>query len=269
MLAPFRIEYSVTMLLYRLGPEGFYAATDEEGTVRILLSDPFAVRPGGWKLGREVKQPLQGLLPPVLPGKIVGVGRNYVEHARELGNEPPREPVLFLKSPSSVVGPLAPVLLPPESERVEYEGEIGVILRERLQRADEDQARTAVLGVTCACDVTARDLQRRDATFARGKSFDTFCPLGPAVRVDPDLEELEVITRVDGEVRQHGAVRQMTWGILELLVYVSRFITLERGDLILTGSPPGVGPLADGSRLEVEIPGVGILENRVERRRLS
>jgi 2-keto-4-pentenoate hydratase/2-oxohepta-3-ene-1,7-dioic acid hydratase in catechol pathway len=251
------------MLLFRIGPEGFYAATDESGDLRVLHSDPFEIRPGGWELGRVVESSL-GLLAPVLPGKIVGCGRNYREHVRELENPMPEEPVLFLKSPSSVIGPKAPVILPPESRQVEFEGEIAVVLRHRLRRASADEARAAILGVTCACDVTARDLQRRDATFARAKSFDSFCPLGPALLVDPEIGELEVITRVNGEERQRGKATEMTWGVTELLVYASRMMTLEAGDLLLTGTPGGVGALTDGDALEVEIAGVGVLSNPVE-----
>ena len=252
------------MLLYRIAPEGFYAATDPDGEVRILHSDPFATLPGGWDLGRPVDLGAAALLAPVLPGKIVGVGRNYRDHAAELGNPMPAEPLLFLKAPSAVVGPRAPVVLPPESARVEFEGEIAVVVRERLRRATAAEAAAAVLGVTCACDVTARDLQRQDATFARAKSFDSFCPLGPAVLVAPNLEELVVVTRVNGEERQRGAARDMAWGIAELVAYASRMMTLEPGDLLLTGTPAGVGPLADGDRLEVEIPGLGVLANPVE-----
>ncbi|HEX4956373.1 MAG TPA: fumarylacetoacetate hydrolase family protein [Thermoanaerobaculia bacterium] len=257
----------MSTLLYRISPEGFYAATDDEGQPRVLFSDPYETRPGGWELGRPVDVAREGLLVPVAPGKIVGIGRNYREHAAELGNPMPAEPLIFLKAPSSVVGPGAPVLLPPESERVEYEGEIAVVVGSRLTRASAEEVRTGVVGVTCACDVTARDLQRKDATFARAKSFDTFCPLGPAIWVHPDLEDLAVVTRVNGEVRQQGHVREMNWGIVEQLVYVSRMMTLEPGDVVLTGTPAGVGPLADGDRLEVEIPGLGVLANPVQARR--
>lgn len=250
------------MLLYRLGPEGFHAVTSDDGTTRILYSDPFETAPGGWRFGGPAG--LGSLLPPVRPGKVLGIGRNYAEHARELGNEVPEEPLLFLKSPSAVVGPRAPVVLPPESERVEFEGEIAVVLRSTLRRAGRDEARAAVLGVTCACDVTARDLQRRDKTFARAKSFDSFCPLGPAIRVGADLDDLAVVTRINGAVRQRGHVREMVHDILDLLVYASRMMTLEAGDVVLTGTPAGVGELRPGDRLEVEVGGVGVLENPVE-----
>ena len=257
------------MLLYRIAPEGFYAATDEEGELRVLHSDPFETRPGGWEYGRAIDWRQASFLVPVVPPKIVGIGRNYREHAAELGNPMPEEPLLFLKAPTSVIGPHSPVVLPPESARVEYEGEIALVVRERLRRASADQAAAAILGVTAACDVTARDLQKQDGRFARAKSFDTFCPLGPGIWVEPDLAALEVITRVDGELRQHGHARDMAWGFVDLLVYVSRMMSLEPGDVILTGTPAGVGPLADGARLEVEIPGVGVLENPVEAMRTA
>lgn len=230
----------------------------------MLYSDPLETPPAAWELGRGVDLAAAALLAPIHPGKIVGVGRNYAEHARELGNPVPEEPVIFLKAPSSIVGPGAPIVLPPESERVEFEGEIAVVLRRRLTRASDDDARAAILGVTCACDVTARDLQRRDPTFARAKSFDTFCPLGPAVAVEPDLGRLEVATRINGAERQRGRAAEMSFGIVELVAWVSRMMTLEPGDVLLTGTPPGVGPLAAGDRVEVEVSGAGVLANPVE-----
>jgi 2-keto-4-pentenoate hydratase/2-oxohepta-3-ene-1,7-dioic acid hydratase in catechol pathway len=257
------------LLLYRVAPEGFHAVretADPEEPLRLLYSDPFEVLPGGWEIGREIATP-PAFLPPLRPGKVIGIGRNYRAHAEELGNPMPAEPLLFLKAPSSVIGPKAPIVLPPESERVDFEGEIAVVVKRTLSRADRidrDAARAAALGVTCACDVTARDLQKRDATFARAKSFDTFCPLGPAIRVRPDWDDLSVVTRVDGEERQRGHVREMAWDPLDLIVYVSRMMTLEPGDVILTGTPSGVGTLAEGNVLEVEIPGVGVLDNPVE-----
>ncbi len=252
------------MLLYRLGPDGALAVEDEDGRMRFLYSDPMETRPGGWEYGREIDGNLPSLLPPVRPGKIVGIGRNYAGHAAELGNDVPSEPVLFLKSPGSVIGPSAPVRLPPESAEVHFEGEIAVVLGQRISRASRQEAEHAGLGVTCANDVTARDLQRSDATFARGKSFDTFCPLGPAILVGVP-GELEIITRVNGEERQRASSALMIVDIVDLLVYVSRMMTLECGDVILTGTPSGVGPVEDGDLMEVEIPGVGVLANRVER----
>ena len=253
------------MLLYRIATEGFYAVLEPGTTeLRVLHSNPFETPPGRWEFGRTVPLDTAVPLAPVLPGKVVGIGRNYREHARELGNPMPSEPVIFLKAISSVIGPGSPIVLPPESERVEHEGEIAVVLRHRLRRAAPEEARAAVLGVTCANDVTARDLQRKDPCFSRAKSFDTFCPLGPAILIDADLENLEVIVRVNGEQRQRGHASDMAWGIVDLLVYASRMMTLERGDVLLTGTPAGVGPLVDEDRVEVEIPGIGILKNPVE-----
>lgn len=253
------------MLLYRIATEGFYAVLEPGTTeLRVLYSDPFETPPARWEYGRTVPLETAVALAPVLPGKIVGIGRNYREHAKELGNPMPSEPVIFLKAISSVIGPGALIVLPPESERVEHEGEIAVVLRHRLKRATAGEARAAVLGLTCANDVTARDLQRKDPCFSRAKSFDTFCPLGPAILIDGDLENLEVMTRVNGEQRQRGHASDMAWGIVDLLVHASRMMTLERGDVLLTGTPAGVGPLVDEDVVEVEIPGIGILRNPVE-----
>ena len=252
------------MKLVRFGPEGHFAAAEEGEPYRVLYSDPFDTRPGGWEFGRELAAENLAFLAPIQPGKIVGIGRNYKEHVQELQNPMPSEPVIFLKAPSSVIGPNTPIVLPPESSRVEFEGEVAVVLRGRLCRATKQQARDAVLGVLAACDVTARDLQKKDPCFSRAKSFDSFCPLGPAVLLGAALDDLEVVTRVNGVERQRGHVRDMSWGIVELLVYASRMMTLEPGDVILTGTPAGVGALADGDRVEVEVSGVGVLANPVE-----
>ncbi|MEM7051382.1 MAG: fumarylacetoacetate hydrolase family protein [Acidobacteriota bacterium] len=255
------------MLLFRLAPEGFFAAGESVDDLRMLFSDPYETLPGGWELGRRVDRRDVLPLSPVLPGKIVGFGRTYRRHAEELGNEVPTEPLIFLKAPSAVIGPRAPIVLPAQSERVDFEGEIALVMRRRLQRATAEEALDAVLGVTCACDVTARDLQRRDATFARAKSFDSFCPLGPAIRVRPDFEALEVVTRINGEERQRGRIDMLVWSLAELLSFASQAMTLEAGDVVLTGTPSGVGPLADGDELEVEVSQVGTLVSPVEARR--
>src|SRR4030095_8081325 len=218
------------MLLYRTAPEGFWAVAESasDPVLRTLFSDPYETLPGGWELGKELARDSTPLLVPVSPSKIVCVGRNYVEHAKELNHPMPEEPLLFLKAPSALIGPQAPVVLPRQSERVEHEGETAVVLRSRLRRgATREEARDAVLGVTCANDVTARDLQRKDAVFARSKSFDTFCPVGPAIRVDADLEDLEVATRVNGAERQQGHTREMAFVLVDLLLYASRMMTLE------------------------------------------
>ena len=255
------------MLLYRIAPVGSWAVAESasDPRLRLLKSDPFATSPDDWDYGGEVSRENASLLAPVRPTKIVCVGRNYREHAKELNNPMPAEPLLFLKAPSSLNDPEGTIVLPPESQRVEHEGEIAVVLRRRLSRgATPAEARAAVLGVVCTNDVTARDLQKKDAVFARSKSFDTFCPVGPAVWVgDVDLEDLAVRTRVNGAERQRGHVREMAFPLLDLLLYSSRMMTLEPGDLLLTGTPAGVGPLLDGDRVEVEIPGLGVLANPV------
>jgi 2-keto-4-pentenoate hydratase/2-oxohepta-3-ene-1,7-dioic acid hydratase in catechol pathway len=252
------------MLLYRISPDGQYAVQQPgAAALRVLESDPFTTPPADWKLGPEIPLDPSKLLAPMKPGKIVGIGRNYKEHVKELSNPMPAEPVIFLKAPTSLTAPGEPVVLPPESERVEHEGEIAVVIGRRIKRASSEEARAAVLGVTCADDVTARDLQRKDPCFSRAKSFDTFCPLGPAVRIGADLEDLEVVTRVNGKERQRGHARDMTWGIVDLVVYASRMMTLEPGDVLLTGTPSGVGPLQDGDQVEIEVSGVGVLRNPV------
>ena len=253
------------MILCRFGPEGLLAAGETLAQLRVLFSDPFATPVAQWQLGGAI-DPARGevLRAPLVPGKIVCVGRNYRDHAAELGNPVPTEPLIFLKSPSSVVGAGTAIVLPPESTRVDFEGEIALVVKRRLQRVSAAEALSGILGVTCACDVSARDLQKRDGSFSGAKSFDTFCPLGPAILLDPDFETLEVRTRVNGAERQHGRVSEMVFGFAELLAYASCRMTLEPGDVFLTGTPAGVGPLADGDRVEVEIPGVGILANRVE-----
>jgi len=199
------------------------------------------------------------------PGKIVCVGRNYAAHARELGNEVPERPLLFLKPPSAVIASGEAIVLPAASQRVEHEAEIGVVVGKRLRHANEAEARASIQGVTCANDVTARDLQQSDGQWTRAKGFDTFCPVGP--RVVPlagrDFDELEIIARVNGTVRQHGRARDMVFKPGALLAYISAVMTLEPGDLVLTGTPDGVGPLVSGDTVEIEIPGVGVLANPV------
>jgi 2-keto-4-pentenoate hydratase/2-oxohepta-3-ene-1,7-dioic acid hydratase in catechol pathway len=201
------------------------------------------------------------------PGKIVCVGRNYVAHARELGNEVPERPLLFLKPPSALIGDGETIVLPSASTQVEHEGEIGVVVGRVLRKAGVAAARAAVGGVTCVNDVTARDLQKTDGQWTRAKGFDTFCPAGPVVWASPadfDLRRLRVLCRVNGAVRQEGAAAEMAFDIPALLSYISSVMTLEPGDLVATGTPAGVGPLRPGDVVEVEIPGVGVLRNPVE-----
>ena len=201
---------------------------------------------------------------PLHPSKIVCVGRNYIAHAAELGNEVPAEPLLFLKPPSALVRSEDPIVIPPGVGRVDYEGEIGVLVGRRASHVAEDEALEFVEGILPLNDVTARDLQRKDAQWSRAKGFDTFCPVGdPTPLAEVDMDGLSVITRLNGREVQRGEVRQMVFSISFLVSYVSRIMTLEPGDLLATGTPEGIGPLAPGDLVEVEIPGVGVLGNPV------
>jgi 2-keto-4-pentenoate hydratase/2-oxohepta-3-ene-1,7-dioic acid hydratase in catechol pathway len=211
--------------------------------------------------------PLEGvdLLPPATPSKIVCVGRNYREHAAELGNQVPAEPLLFFKPPSSLLRPGGTILLPLASSRVDHEGELAIVIAQRASRLQPDfNLRSVVRGYTLANDVTARDLQKKDGQWTRAKGFDTFCPLGPWIsdEVDP-ATGLTLETRVNGELRQQGSTADFIFTIPQLLAYITAAITLESGDLVLTGTPSGVGPLASGDRVAVAAPGLGTLVNSV------
>jgi len=199
----------------------------------------------------------------VKPSKIVCVGKNYFEHAKEMGGEVPPEPLLFLKPPSAVIGPGDPIVLPRIASRVEHEAEIAVVIGERLRHVSPERAIRGVAGFTCLNDVTSRDWQKRESQWARAKGFDTFCPIGPTVVNGLDWQELEVFGRVNGEVRQHGRASEMAFGIPFVLSHISQVMTLEPGDVVATGTPAGVGPLRPGDLVEVEIPGVGVLANPV------
>lgn len=205
------------------------------------------------------------LLPPVAPSKIVCVGRNYSEHAAELGNEVPSEPLLFLKAPSAIVNNGDPIVLPPQSQQVEHEGELAVVIGRRCKSlSDDDDAMRYVLGFTCLNDVTARDLQKKDGQFTRAKSFDTFCPVGPVIETELKLDQISLTTRVSGQVRQFARMWQMVFPVDFLIRYISNMMTLLPGDVIATGTPSGVGRLEKGDVCEVEIEGIGILRNPVE-----
>lgn len=236
----------------------------------------------GWVLDQEVglivgtpfetfrrdaaKLPLEGLtlLPPVTPSKVVCVGRNYVAHAQEHDAEVPEVPLLFLKPPSSVIGPGEVIMLPPQSQRVEHEAELAVVIGKRGRWLDADAALDAVFGYTIANDVTARDLQRRDGQWTRGKGFDTFCPIGPWIETDFDPADAVITCTVNGELRQMGSTRDMVFRVRQLVAYVSSVMTLEPGDVLLTGTPAGVGLLEDGDEVAVSIEGLGELKNLVK-----
>jgi 2-keto-4-pentenoate hydratase/2-oxohepta-3-ene-1,7-dioic acid hydratase in catechol pathway len=214
---------------------------------------------------KEIRLGEVQLIAPVSPSKIVCVGRNYREHAAELGNPMPTEPLLFLKAPSSIISHEEAIELPPESKQVEHEGELGVVIgrRARKLRSDDDPLHY-VLGYTCLNDVTARDLQRKDVQFTRGKSFDTFCPVGPFIETELNPADVEVVTRVNGLTKQRGRTSQMAFSVAMLIRYISHIMTLYPGDLIATGTPAGVSRLEDGHTVEVEVEGIGTLRNRVK-----
>ena len=197
------------------------------------------------------------------PGKIVCVGRNYADHAKELGNDVPKEPLIFLKPPSSLIGDGDPVVLPPQSAQVDHEGEIGVVIGRRLRRVSPSEARAGIQGIVAANDVTARDLQRVDSQWTRAKGFDTFCPVGPLATAPADFGSLTVVTRVNGVERQRGKGTDMVFAIPDVLSYVSHIMTLEPGDLVLTGSPAGIGKLSAGDVVEVEVLGLSRVRNPV------
>ncbi|HZA97418.1 MAG TPA: fumarylacetoacetate hydrolase family protein [Gemmatimonadales bacterium] len=200
---------------------------------------------------------------PIRPSKIIGIGRNYVEHARELGNEVPEVPILFFKPPTALIGPGDPILLPNASQRVEFEAEIGVVIARRLRHADAATAERAIGGYVCVNDVTCRDLQKIDGQWGRAKGFDTFCPVGPRLASGLDWRTLELSCRVNGVERQRAKATDMHFPIPELVSFLSGIMTLEPGDLIATGTPAGTGPLHNGDTVEVEITGVGTLSNPV------
>ncbi len=234
----------------------------EGDQVRAITAPPWTQ----WSSGSQT-WPQAGvrLLCPVEPGKIVCVGRNYAAHAAELGNEIPREPLIFLKPPSAVVGPGDPVVLTRYSTRVEHEGELAVVIGRRCAHlADTDDSRPLILGYTCLNDVTARDIQKSETLFDRAKGFDTFCPIGPHIETELDPSDVLVETRVNGALRQSGRTSLMIYSVLCLVRWISRMMTLYPGDVIATGTPAGgVGPLVAGDTVEVSIAGIGTLRNPV------
>jgi 2-keto-4-pentenoate hydratase/2-oxohepta-3-ene-1,7-dioic acid hydratase in catechol pathway len=234
----------------------------EAGAAHLLEQAPWL---GEIPTGESAELAEDALLCPVAPSKIVAIGRNYAAHARELGHEVPSEPLLFLKPPSALLGPGGIVRLPPESTRVEHEAELVVVMGRRAKSVPREDALAYVFGFTCACDVTARDLQKRDVQFTRAKGFDTFCPIGPWIETALDPAAARVRCIVNGETRQDGSTEQMIFDVPTIVSYVSRMMTLEPGDVILTGTPEGVGPLVAGDALGVEVTGIGALKLRVEK----
>jgi 2-keto-4-pentenoate hydratase/2-oxohepta-3-ene-1,7-dioic acid hydratase in catechol pathway len=205
------------------------------------------------------------LLPPVEPSKIVCVGRNYIEHAKEQNAEVPEIPILFLKPPSAIIGTGDTILLPAQSQRIEHEAELVVVIGKRCRNLMPEEALDYVFGYTIGNDVTARDLQRMDGQWTRGKSFDTFCPVGPWIETNLNIQDVLITCRVNGEVRQMASTQTMVFTIAQLISFISSVMTLEAGDIILTGTPAGVGMLVDGDQVEVTIEGIGTLINKVAR----
>jgi 2-keto-4-pentenoate hydratase/2-oxohepta-3-ene-1,7-dioic acid hydratase in catechol pathway len=233
----------------------------EGNEVHEILGDLWGRRE---RAGRSWQLNSVKLLPPSTPSKIVCVGRNYLEHAKELNNEAPKEPLIFLKPPSSIVGPDEPIVLPVISKRVDYEGELAVIVGRRCRNLLPDQdVSQYILGYTCLDDVTARDLQRLNGQFTRGKGFDTFCPFGPVIETSLDPAGVTVETFVNGIRKQHGHTTEMIFSLDVIIRYIAQVMTLEPGDVIATGTPSGVGSLSAGDVVEVSVSGVGTLRNSV------
>lgn len=240
----------------------FGIVDEEEHELVVLKADPMFA--GFEPTGERVKLTDAKLLAPVIPrSKVVAVGKNYRDHAAEMGSEAPTEPLLFLKPNTSVVGPGDAIVLPRQSERVEHEGELAVVIGRIAKNVAEADAEDVIFGYTIANDVTARDLQQRDGQWARAKGFDSFCPLGPVIDTHIDVETGTIETSVNGELRQSGRLADMVHSVAAIVAYASSVFTLLPGDVILTGTPAGVGPIVDGDTVEVSVSGLGTLSNPV------
>lgn len=243
-------------------PGGIQYGTAEPGGIRLAQGSPLVE----FETDTDVVIPYEEaeLLAPVFPTKVVCVGKNYVDHAAEMGSEVPDRPIIFLKPSTAVIGPNAPVVYPSDSHNVHHEGELAVVIGKLARHVRAENASHHILGYTVANDVTARDIQYGDGQWTRGKGYDTFCPLGPAIATEFDpLEGMRITTSVNGELRQEGTTADLVFGVAELVEFISRVMTLLPGDVILTGTPAGVGPVLPGDRMEVEIEGIGVLSNPV------
>ena len=234
----------------------------EKNALRFFTKAPWE---GGTRTSETGSLSDAELLAPVTPSKILCVGRNYAAHAKELGNEVPKEPLLFLKPPSALVGPGEKIVLPKESARVEHEAELGVVIAKKCKNVAADRAADVVFGYTCVGDITARDLQRSDGQWSRAKGFDTFCPVGPWIETELDPKSVRVQCRVNGATKQDGNTSNMIFPVADVIAYASRMMTLEAGDLLVTGTPEGVGPLVHGDTLAIEIENIGVLTCSVVR----
>ncbi|MCO6007457.1 fumarylacetoacetate hydrolase family protein [Actinoallomurus purpureus] len=237
-----------------------FGVVEDDETIATIAAHPF----GEIQLTGE-RQPLADvrLTAPILPSKVVAIGKNYAEHAREMGGEPPAEPVLFMKPSTAVIGHRETIAYPSLSERVDFEGELAVVIGRLCRDVPASRAADVILGYTCANDVTARDLQQRDGQWTRGKGFDTFCPLGPWIETDLDPSDLAITTTVNGETRQSSRTKELLHGVPTLIEYVTQVMTLLPGDVILTGTPEGVGPLEVDDEVSVTIENIGTLSNTV------
>ncbi|GBE25330.1 ureidoglycolate lyase [bacterium BMS3Bbin02] len=237
-----------------------YGGVEPEG-IRLYRGSPFVA----WEPTETVVDWEEArLLAPIIPTKIVCVGRNYVGHAEEMGNEVPEQPLLFLKPPTTVIGPMQQIRYPASSNELSYEAELAVVIGTVTRNVDIEDVGPHIIGYTAANDITARDHQRTDGQWTRAKGFDTFCPLGPAIDTDVDPQEgLSIISRVNGEIRQSGSTADMVFGVGHLVSYISKIMTLLPGDVILTGTPEGVGSVNPGDKIEVQIEGIGVLTNTV------
>lgn len=247
---------------YRVGEKVNYGIADGE-VIRVLSGD--FLKPESGPTGETFRLDGVALLAPVQPGKVVCVGVNYANHAKEMDHDLPEDPIIFIKPSTSVLAPEGEVEYPAMSQRVDYEGELAVVIGKSLKNATEDEAMAGVFGYTCANDVTARDLQKKDGQWTRGKGFDTFCPLGPWVVTDFDPAAVNIETRLNGEVKQSSNTRYFINPIPRLLSYISQVMTLNPGDVVLTGTPEGVGPMQPGDEVVVKISGIGELHNSVKR----
>ncbi len=232
----------------------------EGDVIALLRAAPWETDGRAERSGEAIEARSARLLVPVTPSKILGIGRNYRAHAAELGNEPPKEPMVFLKAPSSLLAHGGVVQLPAESGRVDFEGELAIVIGRRARRVPRERWRDVVFGLTCALDITARDLQKRDGQWWRAKGFDTFCPLGPVIDTDIDPGDLLLETRVDGVLAQSARTSAMLFDVGTIVAWLSAAVTLEAGDVILTGTPEGVAPMAPGQRIALTIEGVSTLE---------
>lgn len=246
---------------YTTGEDPTYGLVDGAGDkIAEITGDPLYTKIELTGVTTTVDQ--VRLLAPVIPrSKVIGIGRNYVEHARETGNEPPSEPLMFLIPNTAVVGPDDPVVMPPQSQRVDFEGELAVVIGRMCHDILPEDVSSVIFGYTCANDVTARDLQRSDGQWSRAKGFDTFCPLGPWIETDLDVSNLRLRTLRDGEVMQDGTTADMIFDVPTLVSYASQAFTLLPGDVILTGTPAGIAPVESGQRVDIEIENIGALSN--------